>query len=173
MNAFEALKTWVIVENYSNLPPPRNCDYKFLKKLLCLFQSSQKNSATRPFFFSMYIFTYIIPWDAGRCIVIFFTFETLTYLNLFRVHLNLESFNCGFRASISILFRAMGVSNLEKFPLFNFDRSSPNSFCVKLGFSEKIQLLSSRPGLPLRLTNDLVLMPRFLWLWLRFFDKLF
>jgi hypothetical protein len=129
------------------------------------------------FFFSMYIFTYIIPWDAGRCIVIFFTFETLTYLNLFRVHL--ESFSCGFRASISILFRAMGVSNLEKFPLFNFDRSSQNSFCVKLGFfeklgfSEKIQLLSSRPGLPLSLTNDLVLMPRFLWLWLRFFGNLF
>ena len=69
---------------YSNLPAPRNCDYKFLKKLLCLFQSSQKNSATRPYFFSMHIFTYIIPLDAGRCIVTFFTFETLTYLNLFR-----------------------------------------------------------------------------------------
>ena len=43
-------------KTYSNLPPPRNCDYKFLKKLLCLFQSSQKNSATRPSFFVRYIF---------------------------------------------------------------------------------------------------------------------
>ena len=32
-------------------PPLRNCDYKFLKKLLCLFQSSKKNSAMRPSFF--------------------------------------------------------------------------------------------------------------------------
>ena len=33
-----------------------NTVIKFLKKLLCLFQSSQKNSATRPSFFVRYIF---------------------------------------------------------------------------------------------------------------------
>ena len=104
--------------------------------MLCLFQSSQKNSATRPyFFFSMHIFTYIIPLDAGRCIVTFFTFETLTY-HLFRDHL--ECFNCGFRASIPIRFRDIGGSILEKVPLFNFGRSSQNSFCVRLRFSALI-----------------------------------
>ena len=34
------------------MPPRRNCVYKFLKKLRCLFETSLKNSATRPSFFS-------------------------------------------------------------------------------------------------------------------------
>ena len=37
--------------SYSNLPPRRNCVYKFLKKLRCLFETSLKNSATGLSFF--------------------------------------------------------------------------------------------------------------------------
>ena len=127
------MKSWMLMNRtYSNLPPQEIAIINFLRNCYAFFKAHKRIPPPDRIFFSMYIFTYIISWDAGRCIVIFFTFEILT----FRDHL--EYFYCGFRANISIRFRAMGVSILEKFPLFNFGRNSQNSFCVRLGFSALI-----------------------------------
>ena len=56
----------------------------FLRNCYAFFKAHKRIPPPDRIFFSMHIFTYIIPLDAGRCIVTFFTFETLTYLNLFR-----------------------------------------------------------------------------------------
>ena len=109
---------------YSNLLSPRNCDYKFLKKLLCLFQSSQKNSATRPSFFcSTYFYTYcIIRWWYIHVLSHSFHFKFLHISNCFEVMLD------GFITSFRIQFSKILDMNHSKLWWTFFHMKRNNAF---------------------------------------------
>ncbi len=69
--------------------------------------------------------------------------------------------------SASAFWEQISLSNLAEFFLCETRILRP----FPTPFSDKIHLLSSCPSRPLSLTNDFVLMPRLLRLWLRFFDN--